>query len=253
MSPATPIDWLLSSLLLSLRVAPMFAFAPPFSLVPTPVLVRLLMGMGIAASLAAGSAPNALVSGLDVGGIARIAASEILLGSVFVLALQLAFGGLYMAGRTIDVQAGYGLAMLIDPTTSAQTPLVGTIFAYAAGAVFFGMNGHVDLLRILAASLQAIPLGAGHLPQSLTALTDFMSVIFILAFGVAGGVILCLFLADLAIATMSRTIPQMNVLVLGFQGKTLITLAVLPVTLGVSGALLARMMRLSLEAIQRML
>jgi flagellar biosynthetic protein FliR len=253
MQPATPIDWLLSSLLLSLRVAPMFAFAPPFSLVPAPVLFRVFIGVGIAASLAAGNPAAAIVTNVDVGALAEIAERELLLGSVFVLALQLAFGGLYLAGRTIDVQAGFGLAMLIDPTTSAQTPLVGTLFAYAAAAVFFGMNGHFELLRILAASLQAIPLGAGHLPQTLGALTDFISTIFLLAFGVAGGVILCLFLADLAIAMMSKTVPQMNVLILGFQAKTLIMLMVLPLVLGASGALFARMMRVTLEAIPRML
>jgi flagellar biosynthetic protein FliR len=249
----TPIDWLLSSLLLSLRVAPTFAFAPPFSLVPAPVLLRVFLGVGIAASLVSAYPAAASVGSTDVGAIVQTAARELLLGSVFVLGLQLAFGGLYLAGRTIDVQAGFGLAMLIDPTTSAQTPLVGTLFAYAAAAVFFGMNGPLELLHILAQSLQAIPLGAGEAPPMLSALMDFMSAIFLLAFGVAGGVIVCLFLADLAIAMMSRTVPQMNVLILGFQAKTLIMLIVLPVALGASGALLARMMRLTLEAIPRML
>ena len=111
------------------------------------------------------------------------------------------------------------------------------------------MNGHLDLLRLFSASLDAIPLGAGQTPQSLPPLTTFISVIFLTAFGVAGAAILVLFLIDLAIALMSRTLPQMNVLVLGFQIKTIALLLVLPAAFGFAGALLARMTTLTLEAI----
>ena len=78
-----------------------------------------------------------------------------------------------------------------------------------------------------------------------------MSIIFSLGLGVAGGTILCLFIADLAITALSRTVPQMNVLVLGFQAKTLLMLFALPTSLGLSAALLARMIRVALETIVR--
>jgi len=103
---------------------------------------------------------EARVNDFSAANLTVTAARELFLGSVFVMALQVMFGGLYVAGRTIDIQAGYGLAMLVDPTSRVQTPLVGTLFALIAGMVFFGMNGHLELLRLMSASLQAIPLGA---------------------------------------------------------------------------------------------
>ncbi len=247
------LNWAFPSLLLSLRVAPAFAFAPPFTLVPAPAAFRMLFGVGVAALVAGANPAATTIGAIDLQRIVEIGLHELLLGSIVVLALQLAFAALYMAGRTIDIQAGFGLALLIDPASQGQTPLIGTLFVYSAGAVFFGMNGHAELLRIFAASVTAIPLGDGRLPQSLGPLTEFMSAVFLMAFGVVGGVILCLFLADLAIALLSRTVPQMNVLILGFQAKTLITLTTLPIVLGASGALLARMMRLTLETIPRLL
>ncbi|MEI9930248.1 MAG: flagellar biosynthetic protein FliR [Rhizomicrobium sp.] len=134
-----------------------------------------------------------------------------------MLALQIAFGALYVAGRTLDIQAGYGLAVLIDPGTQSQVPLIGTLFVYAAAVVFFGVDGHIALLRMLAASLDAIPLGGWTMPHSIERLTAFIGMTFLTAFGVAGGSILAMFLIDMAIALLSRTVPQMNVLVLGFQ------------------------------------
>jgi len=83
------------------------------------------------------------------------------------VAFQLAFARLNMAGRDQrHSQAGFGLAMLIDPDDQSQTPLVGTMFAYAAGAIFFALHAMCPAAD-LRASLEAIPLGAGELPHSL--------------------------------------------------------------------------------------
>lgn len=241
-------------LLLGLRVAPVFALAPPFSQIRAPAAFRVLFGLGVAACLV-GADPNlARVDDLSAGNLIVVAARELMLGLVFVMAFHLMFGMLYIAGRTIDIQAGFGLAMLIDPATRGQMPLVGTLFAYAAAAVFFALGGHQDLLRMMEASLRAVPLGTGHLPvDGLARVAALLTALSITSFGVAGGTILSLFLVDAAIALVSRTVPQMNVLVLGFQVKTLLLLMVLPVAFGGSGALFARMTTLTFEAIPGLL
>ena len=245
--------WISGCLLLSLRIGPVFALAPPFTLVKFPMLFRVLFATGLAATIVSFHATA--LDGVSAGPGFLVVASvrELMVSLTFVLALQLTFGAIYLAGRTIDVQAGFGLALLIDPTSGSRTPFVGTIFALVAGLLFFAMNGHHDLLRIIAASLDAIPLGSPHFLESLGPLLAFISAIFVVGMGVAGGVILCLFLTDLAIAMLSRTIPQMNVLVLGFQAKTLVLLIALPMTLGFAAALMARMLRMTLEAMPGLL
>ena len=242
------IDWVFSSLLLSLRLAPAFALAPPFTLTQAPVLFRLLFGVGLAACMVSTSPPSALVTDLSAGPLVLASIRELALGLIFVLALQLMFGALYVAGRVLDVQAGFGLAVVINPATGEQNPLIGTLFAYAAAAVFFGMDGHVQLLAIVRASL-----GAGDFPTTLVHLTAFISAMFLAGMGVAGGVILCLFLADLSIAMLSRTVPQMNVLILGLQVKTLLLLLILPATMGFVGAMLARMTAITLQSVTGLL
>ena len=244
-------DWVLTSLLLSLRVAPVLGFAPPFTLTRVPAHFRVLMGLGLAGLIAAWR--PAAGGDPDAGWLIAAAARELFVGLVFVLALQLMFGALYLAGRTVDIQAGFGLATLIDPTSKAQIPLVGSLLAYAAGAVFFSMNGHLELMRLLAASVEAVPLGSGAPPVSLGALTTFIATVTTVSFGVTGGAILALFLTDMAIAMMSRTLPQMNVLILGVQVKTLLLLVLLPLTAGVWGALLARLARVTLDGVPRLL
>lgn len=240
--------WLWAAGLLSLRIAPVFAFAPPFTLVRMPMLFRMLFGIAIAAMVASyGAAP--LADGASLSSGVSAMAGELMIAAVFIAAFQIAFGALYMAGRTIDVQAGFGLALLVDPSSRNQTPLIGTIFALLAGAIFFEMNGHHDLLRLVVASTQSLPLGGGFVPTSLAGLAAFLSIAFLISFGAAGGVIVALFLTDLTIAVLARTAPQMNALVIGFQVKVLVLLIALPATLGLTAALIARLMALTLEAI----
>lgn len=246
-------DWAVSALVLGLRIMPVFAFAPPFTLIRIPRLFRVLLGLGLSACLLSARPQTALLSASHLGALLTAAGHELGVGLMVILAFQLAFGALYLAGRTIDIQAGYGLAVLIDPTTRTQTPLVGTFFAYAAGAMFFALDGHIELLKLLGASLDAIPLGSWAMPHSIERVTAFMALVFLSAFGVAGAAILALFLIDMAIALLSRTVPQMNVLVFGIQVKVIVLLLVLPASFGIGGALLTRMMVTTLQAIPRML
>ncbi|HEX9932282.1 MAG TPA: hypothetical protein VGB08_05520, partial [Allosphingosinicella sp.] len=46
-------DQLVATLLLSLRIAPAFAFAPPFTMLRAPALVRVLLSLSLAAWLVA--------------------------------------------------------------------------------------------------------------------------------------------------------------------------------------------------------
>lgn len=234
-------------LLVSLRLAPTLAFAPPFTLLRVPSTVRLIVAISLAAWLVSGT-PDA-IGQASAGGrpIWLLALGELMTGILLSLALQVAFAALLTIGRTIDVQAGFGLAALVDPTTRAQLPLVGTLFAYVAAAIFFTTSGPADLLAVWSESLVRLPIGT-FIGGDVGRVTAYISTCFALAFGVGGLIVLALFLTDLAIAFLSRTLPQMNVLVLGFQVKTLVLLAALPASVGLSAGLIARLLRVALEA-----
>lgn len=244
--------WIVSSLLLSLRFAPLFTFTPPFTLTRLPRLIRALMSVGLAAVIAGGNPAAQLPGILGAANIIPAAAHELLLGLAISLPLSLMFAAIYVAGRTVDIQAGYGLALLIDPTSQAQTPLVGTMMAYLAGMVFFAANGQDEVLKIIAASLAFAPIGAGHGVATISAAAGHAGVMMTLAFGALGGMILALFIIDLMIAVMARTVPQMNALVIGIQVKSFVLLLVLPAILGLGGVLFARMVALSLSAMARL-
>jgi flagellar biosynthetic protein FliR len=241
-------DQAVATMLVSLRLAPTLAFAPPFTLMRVPPSVRMVLAISLSAWLVA-AYPDQSWRGpaFRETGLVATAAGELFLGISLAVALQLAFAALLTAGRAIDIQAGFGLATVMDPATRAQNPLTGTLFVYAAAAIFFATGGPADLLAIWAASIEQVPLGAGGVGDGLVPMLGYIGAVFVMAFGAGGLAMLVLFLIDLAIAFMSRTLPQMNVLVLGFGVKTIAMLAVLPIALSLSAALFLRMVRFALQ------
>ena len=235
-----------ATLLISLRIAPALA-VPPFTLLRVPAVVRLLLSVSLAAWLVA-SHPDQTWRHAGGPGLLESVASELFLGISLALALQLAFAALLTAGRAVDIQAGFGLSLLIDPASRTELPLIGTLFGYAAGAIFFLTSGPADLLAIWSGSVEQVPIGSAFASDQLDSLLSYLGSVFVLAFGVAGLVILVLFIIDIAIALVSRTLPQMNVLLLGFQVKTLATLFFLPLALGLSAGLFLRIIRAALAA-----
>ena len=238
---------LLAALLVSLRLVPALAFAGPFTLFRIPPMVRVLIALSLSLWLVSGR-PEATVDVVARGeSLLSLAVGELIVGIAIALSIQLAFAAILWAGRVIDIQAGFGLALLADPAMQGQMPLVGTVLAYAAGIVFFTMGAHYDLLALWAATLDTLPLGHGARHGEIAALLWLTGQLFSLALALVGVIMLALFLLDITIGFLSRTLPQMNALLLGFQVKAMAVLVTLPIAIGLSAGGLVRIVRLSLE------
>lgn len=240
-------------MLVSLRIAPTLAFAPPFTLMRVPVPVRLLLALVLALALVGGHPEASLAALRNGASVLSLATGELIVGAAISLALQLAFAAILWAGNAIDTQAGFGLVTIADPASEVQMPLAGTVFAYAAALIFFSMGGPYDLLALWSASLEALPVGHGVRAGNMEALGILLGSSFALALGLFGLVMLVLFLLDLAIAFMSRTLPQMNMLLMGFQVKAIAMLVTLPIALALSTGIALRLLRLALESAPRLI
>lgn len=239
------IAHLIAICLASLRLGPVLTIAPPFSLVRMPAPARFVIVVGLSAAMPLTELQQRLL--MTRQGVLMGAIHELVMGLVLALALQFAFTMIAMASRALDIQVGFGLASVVDPETKAQMPLIETIFTYAAAAVFFTTGGPRDLFAVLVASFDRYPILGPLAPIAPGGLMEFVSVAGLLSFSIVGLAVLVLFLIDLSIAFVSRTLPQMNVLVLGFQAKSLAALVLLPMVVATSGAVIARLLRLAID------
>lgn len=232
---------------LSLRFIPLFSFSPPFTLLRVPATARVLLCLSLSLWLVI-SFPEQTRDRIEGISIFQLAMGEAILGVTLALSLQWAFAAIFMIGRSLDIQSGFAMATLIDPTTQSQIPLLGTVFAYGAAAIFFAIGGAGDLLAIFVESVIRVPLGSTSFFINPAPLIAFISLAFVTATGLVGLVMLVLFMIDLTVAFLSRTLPQMNVLLIGFQVKTLAILAVTPIALSLSLAAYLQLIQGALQS-----
>lgn len=157
---------------------------------------------------------------------------ELLIGLILGFVSSLIFSAIQMAGQLLDMQIGFGIINMLDPLSGQQLPLIGNFKYILALILFLSMNGHHVLLAALFSSFKLIPV-TGMVVN--VAIADFMigmvGNMFVLALKVSMPIIVSLLLTDMALGILARTMPQMNIFVVGVPGKIIIGIFVLSMAL----------------------
>jgi flagellar biosynthetic protein FliR len=206
-------------LLVLARTAGIFTVAPIFGANQVPMQVKL----GIALALAIVFTPLCRVAQLpatDVFPMALLIASQALVGLVIGFVAMLVFTAVQIAGEFIDLQAGFAFATMLDPVNGAQTAVASRFYHLLVGLLFFATNAHHIMIKGLADSFDLIPISQIALNAAVAGgIVDVFAGLFAVAIRIAMPVVAAVFLADLAMAIMSRAVPQMNILIVGLPLK----------------------------------
>ncbi|WP_054260262.1 flagellar biosynthetic protein FliR [Propionispora sp. 2/2-37] len=219
-------------LLIFTRVSGMFVTAPVFGSRNLPVYAKA----GLALALTYILFP--LFFNTDIQIPDAILPYSLLVLKEFVVGLLLGFVSsmvfytVQMSGHLLDMQIGFGIVNTIDPTNGQQIPLVGNFKYILALLIFLAINGHHVLLAALFSSFKMIPLTQVILHNTLADIfVDIISQSFVIAFKICIPVIVALLLMDIALGILARTMPQMNIFVVGIPGKIIIGVFVLSLAL----------------------
>jgi flagellar biosynthetic protein FliR len=244
-------DWLVAVMLLSIRIGAVFLFTPLLTVVNVPGPVRLLIAIGLAAGLApATSSMGAVPCDAAVSSTADClrgnrmfgwGISEMAFGATLAVAVHLTFAVFSFAGRILDIQIGFGLAQVFDPSTNTVRPVLTMIFNQAAVIVFFLVDGHHMLLRGIAYSVRRFPLGSPWpVDTAVAPILAQAAEMLDLAFSLVSPIVFCILIVEFALALLSRSVPQMHMLTMGLPVKILVGLAVLSFWIAGNGAAMLR-------------
>jgi len=229
--------WLLGTLLLSARVAAATMLTPVFGPAEIPGPVRVMVALALAAFLVL-SLPAAPTGITTPTGLAVATLGELIVGASLAFGFLVAYAATQIAGRVLDIQLGYGAASVLNPTTQVPAPLLGTVLGMAGVAVFLALDGHHVLIRALALSVAHYPPGTLALDLDVGEHLKFSGAMFTFGLALAAPVMLTLLLADIVLAVMSRSLPQLNVFILSFSVKIVLGLIGLAVSVKFAGAVL---------------
>jgi flagellar biosynthesis protein FliR len=217
--------WLAQAFLLSLRLGAAFAMSPLLAATAIPRIVRVLLVVGLSAALVEALPLQPLHASLvdQPGELIAAAVTELALGASLGLGIQLALGAFRFAGSLLDVQAGFSMVQVFDPMSNTRGAVITTALDQLGVLLFFLLNVHHVLLRGLAWSIERFPLGrAWPIGTAVAPLLKQVGSMFVLGLALAAPVVFALLLVELALAVLAHSLPQMNMLVLGFPIKIVV-------------------------------
>jgi flagellar biosynthetic protein FliR len=84
---------------------------------------------------------------------------ELLIGYALGLVVNLFIAWALMAGEIMDMEMGSSVSKIYDPQSGISMPITGTALNILFTLIFFSTNGHLTLIKIVAASLTMFPPG----------------------------------------------------------------------------------------------
>ena len=138
------------------------------------------------------------------------------------------------------IEMGFGLDALVDPQTHGHITVVAQWQQLLAILVFLALDVHHLLLRALLESFRTAPPGAVAVSAvGLHGAIVLSGELFAIGARIAAPVLIALLLTNGALGVLARTIPQLNVFVVGFPVNVGVGLVVMGASLPFTFRLLA--------------
>ncbi len=223
--------FLISAVLVLVRISGLMLFAPFFSAASIPRTVKAVFAFVLAGLLAPIAANHPGVAP-ELGLMSVL--GELSTGMLFGLCLSLLMEALSFSGQLLGLQFSFSLVNVLDPNSSIETPLLSQLLNLVGLLVILAAGLDRTLLSALMHTFVAVPVGTAWLAtRTSVTLVQMMGGVFLAAVQLSAPVIAATLLVELVVALVGRLSPQLPVLFVGIPLKTLIGYTVLIGSLGV--------------------
>lgn len=173
-----------------------------------------------------------LPQSLTLGALAAGLVGEFVIGEVMGLGAGVVFLAAQIAGKLISHQSGMALSQSFNPVLNTSSTVLDQVYFFSVMMFFLAMRGHLAVVNVLLDSFKSIP------PMMMftdDALGEFLIGIlrstFDLALRMSGPVVLALLLTSLIMGLLTKTMPQLNILSVGFSFKIATGIFILAMTI----------------------
>jgi flagellar biosynthetic protein FliR len=218
-------DQLKIFILILIRVSVVLFFFPLFGsqVIPSFIKVGLAMVLSFVFLPVVNIDPT-LFPGTPIDG-AILAVSELIMGLILGLTVNLFFAAIQLAGKMVGFQMGFAIVNVLDPQSGMQVSIIDQIGYWVALLTFLGLNGHHMLISALGDSFQLVKLGSLTLqPGLFTSVLSMAADIFSIAVKIGAPAFAALLFTSAAFGISAKFAPQMNILIAAFPVKIIVGL-----------------------------
>jgi flagellar biosynthetic protein FliR len=226
------INQFLADLLLPfMRISGMFAAMVGLSAKSIPPQVKALLAMLMTLVIMPVVPPTPVTQMVDLGTFV-IGIQQLLIGIAVGFLSMMVLNTFVLAGQVIAMQTGLGFASIVDPVNGINVPAVGQFYLILATLLFWGMDGHLAMIRMIVMSFEAFPIGeAWFAAEQLRDIAHWAGWMFVAALTLALAPIISLLIVNLAFGVMTKAAPQLNIFSIGFSIAQIMGLIIIWLTL----------------------
>jgi len=219
---------------LAVRFGVLAVTLPLIDLRSVPPVWRVALAICFAAAMAPAVVETVPASSIDlsVGGLVFETVRSLVVGLLLGFTLNLVFTAVRFAGSVAGMQIGFAIVNSFDPQSGAQVSVVSQFYYLLAVLLFFVTGAHHILVEAMFHSCTAVPpFGNLNAAGGAWYLLEQFGSVFVIGLRMAAPVVLVLLLVSASMGVVVKTVPQLNVLVVGFPIKIAVGLIVLGLSL----------------------
>jgi flagellar biosynthesis protein FliR len=225
-------EWVSAAALPLGRVAGLVMVAPIFSSKSIPRRVRAAFVVMLTIVLIPLAPRGNLPDALSLSGMA-VMVEQVAIGVMLGFILRVLFEAVAFGGELVGIGMGLSFGRTVDPSNGTSTPVASQLYMMLATLLFLAMNGHLELIRLLASSFTSLPPGAATLGrETFWAIAGLGSALFSGAVRVALPAMIALLVVNLGFGVMSRAAPSLNLFAIGFPVTLIVGLLMMWLSLG---------------------
>ncbi len=218
------------ALLVIFRLGGLMIYAPVLSSSVIPVRVRVLLTFVLGAAIyPVIAAQHGFGDGLSLSLwlLGPLVAMEILVGLLIGFLASLPLSAMQVGGVIISQQMGLGFAQLYNPAIDDESDVMTQLLYFMAIGTFILCGGMDVMLLTLLHTFDRVPAGGLAMDADIIALIAGMMISSLeMGMRIAAPLLCIVFLETVALGFVSKTVPQLNILSLGFPMRILVGLTI---------------------------
>jgi len=207
-----------------MRMTGCILFNPIFGRRNFPVMFQIGLTLGFTVMVVTYS--NVLVDFTDVHFLetCAILMKELFVGFTMGVIVSLFTYAVILGGEFLDFKMALSMSKMYDPQSGVQMSVSATFMNLMFIFIFFGMNGHLTLISLFLHSAELVPYGQVTFlnPELTTVVINVFIQCTILGLKLSIPIVGIVFLIEMAVGVLMKTIPQINVFVLSLPIKILV-------------------------------
>lgn len=211
-------------MLILVRIIGFLLFIPVISGNNIPRQAKIGLALAISAIIYTSGNVTEVFYNNSIIGYAVLILKEFLVGAIISFTVFLIFNAIYLTGHLTDQQIGYSMANVFDPISNTQVPITGNLYYFSLCMLFILNRGHHMVISTIFYSYKVLPIGKAIIMENaslnyilLSAMLEFFKIGTLIALPIIGIILVM----DIALGILVRTVPKMNVFVIGMPLKVI--------------------------------